>query len=143
MPINYQGRLTDVGGGFDGSFDFQFELYDQADGGNRVGDTVVTQSVGVVDGLFSVDLDFGAVDFGDELWLEISVREDDEGATIGASWRDSRDTRMFNRAVENCASQGRGLGSYSSGTCGFGGSFQCSARIFFESTKRFEAHELQ
>lgn len=81
-PINYQGQLSDASGGADGEFDFQFELYDQAEGGAQVGDTVVKESVAVSDGLFSVDLDFGTVDFGPELWLEITVREGDEGGSF-------------------------------------------------------------
>ena len=54
------------------------------------------------------------------------------GGVAGAWWCDRRDERVFNRAVENCASQGRGLASHSTGTCGFGSSFECGSRIFFQ-----------
>jgi hypothetical protein len=52
-------------------------LYDALTDGNQVGSTVTQADLAVSDGLFAVDLDFGAVFDGTALWLEISVRSGD------------------------------------------------------------------
>lgn len=84
-PISYQGRLADASGPVSGSFDFQFELFDDATAGDQDGLTVIKEDVSVSDGLFTVALDFGEVDFGGELWLEITAREgSDSGPFTGA-----------------------------------------------------------
>ncbi len=72
--FTYQGRLTDAGDPANGTYDFQFELYDTASDGIQVG--VVTQdNIAVADGLFTVKLDFGAGVFtGNARYLEIGVR---------------------------------------------------------------------
>jgi hypothetical protein len=45
-------------------------------GGNQIGNTVAEDSVGVSDGVFTVQLDFGANAFssGNDRWLQIAVR---------------------------------------------------------------------
>ena len=79
--FTYQGRLTDGGGPANGSYDFQFKLYDAASGGAWVG-TIPKDDVTVTDGLFMVELDFGSGVFtGDARYLEIGVRP---GASTGA-----------------------------------------------------------
>ena len=78
--FTYQGRLTDGGGPANGSYDFQFRLYDAASGGAWVG-TIPKDDVTVSDGLFMVELDFGSAFTGDARWLEIGVRP---GASAGA-----------------------------------------------------------
>ena len=73
--FTYQGRLTDGGSPANGSYDFQFKLYDAASGGTQVGSTVTKEDVAVSDGLFTVELDFGTGVFtGDARHLEIGVR---------------------------------------------------------------------
>lgn len=65
-----------------GSFDLEFELYDAASNGNSVGAAQLLQDVSVIDGVFSVTLDFGFSPFaGDRLWLEVRVRD---GASVAA-----------------------------------------------------------
>ncbi len=73
--FTYQGRLTDGGNPANGTYDFQFKLFDAASGGTQVGSTVTVDDVTVTDGLFTVQLDFdsGAFD-GNARWLEIGVR---------------------------------------------------------------------
>jgi hypothetical protein len=72
--FTYQGRLTDGDSLANGDYDFEFKLYDAASNGTQVGSTVTKEDVTVTDGLFTVQLDFGAEVFtGDARWLEIGV----------------------------------------------------------------------
>src|SRR4030042_4861428 len=71
----YQGRLMDANGPADGVFEFQFELYDSPEDGNQLDGTFALLSVDVIDGYFTVELDFGGGVFaGDACWLEIGLR---------------------------------------------------------------------
>jgi hypothetical protein len=79
--FSYQGRLTDGGAPADGSYDFQVALFDALTAGSQVGPSRVREDVTVVDGLFTLSLDFGASAFaGNARWLEVSVRP---GASTG------------------------------------------------------------
>ena len=74
--FSYQGRLTEGGAPPTGTYDMKFRLYDA--GGNPQGspDTVTLDSPGVqvTNGVFTVQLDFGAGTFdGNARFLEISV----------------------------------------------------------------------
>ncbi len=72
--FTYQGQLRQAGDPVDGQADMVFRLYDAAAGGNQVGSTVGPAFVDVADGLFTVQLDFGAAAFnGDARWLEVEV----------------------------------------------------------------------
>lgn len=79
--FTYQGDLTDGGSPANGSYDFEFELYDAASSGSQVGSTVSKDDVAVSDGRFTVELDFGDVFDGTALWLGIAVRD---GSSTGA-----------------------------------------------------------
>ena len=61
--FNYQGRLQDEGTSANGSYDFQFTLWDSLTGGTPQPQptpiTVTTSSVAVAGGVFTVPLDFG------------------------------------------------------------------------------------
>ena len=77
--FNYQGRLQDGGNVANGSYDFQFTLWDAVSGGTQQPQpspvTVTRSSVAVANGVFTVSLDFGANAFpGTNRWLETSVR---------------------------------------------------------------------
>ena len=74
--FTYQGILKDDGSNVEDTADFVFTQWDAAENGSQVGTPVFVNSVEVVDGLFSVELDFGATPYGaDEArWLEIQVR---------------------------------------------------------------------
>lgn len=79
--FTFQGHLTSGGAPANGPYDMRFRLYDAASGGNQVGsmqihDGVTKPVVNVLDGLFTVDPNFGAVFGGTALWLEIEVRPD-------------------------------------------------------------------
>ena len=75
--FTYQGRLIDDGGPADGDYDFEFGLFDVDGGGSALGTTAL-DDVAVIDGLFSVQLDFGEGAFvGEARWPEIGVRPGD------------------------------------------------------------------
>ena len=76
--FTYQGRLAMDGTPATGNYHFRFRLFDAVTGGNQVGNTFTADNVSVADGLFSVQLDFGAGAFdGEARWLEVAVREGD------------------------------------------------------------------
>jgi hypothetical protein len=73
--FTYQGELRLDSGPATASFDMAFRLYGAQAGGSQIGATVNANGVAVVDGLFSVPLDFGPAQFaGDRQWLEIAIR---------------------------------------------------------------------
>ncbi|OAI39530.1 hypothetical protein AYO38_01435 [bacterium SCGC AG-212-C10] len=71
--FTYQGRLVKSGSPANGTHDFVFQLFDAAAGGNAVGPANVRNGVTVSGGLFSVQLDAGAVFTGEKRWLEVKV----------------------------------------------------------------------
>ena len=75
--FTYQGLLTDQGAPAKAVYDLRFTIYDAASGGSVTGGPVDAGDVGVTNGLFTVQLDFGALPFnGSPRWLEIGVRPD-------------------------------------------------------------------
>jgi hypothetical protein len=74
--FTYQGQLKDGGVAASGQYDLQFALFDAASGGSQVGSTQAVLNQTVTDGLFTVQLDFGAdAPFqGEARWLEIAAR---------------------------------------------------------------------
>src|SRR2546427_13243273 len=78
-PLNtaftYQGRLTDNGQLANGTYDFQFRLFDGPTNGAQVPVVLGYPTVAVSNGLFTSGLDFGSNVFnGTTWWLEISLR---------------------------------------------------------------------
>ena len=71
--ITYQGQLQDGSGPFTGTPEMEFRLYESLAGITQVGSTVVHGAVPVTDGLFRVELDFGPVFDGTNLFLEVTV----------------------------------------------------------------------
>jgi len=74
--FTYQGRLTDGAAAANGLYDFTFQLFDAPAGGTSQGAAITTNGVTLVNGLFTVAMDFGAAPFntGGPRWLEIGVR---------------------------------------------------------------------
>lgn len=71
--FTYQGKLNDGGVPANGTYDLAFRLFDEFNGGAQVGATVTKQNVQVVNGIFTVLLDFGD-EFGAPLrYLEVGV----------------------------------------------------------------------
>src|SRR5262245_53135138 len=71
--FTYQGKLNNNSAPANGNYDFEFRLYDVA-GGQQLGATNQRLNVQVVNGIFTVRLDFGANFSGGNRELEISVR---------------------------------------------------------------------
>jgi hypothetical protein len=77
--FTYQGRLMDANGPADGQYDFEFRLYaDPVLNSFQIGGTVDINDLDVIDGYFTVLLDFGNNAFtGNARWLEVGVRPGD------------------------------------------------------------------
>jgi hypothetical protein len=72
--FTYQGQLHDSGTNANGAYTMVFALYDAASGGNQIGGAITTNPT-LVNGLFTVNLDFGAGAFnGNACWLDITVQ---------------------------------------------------------------------
>jgi len=92
VPVNtswtYQGQLRRSGAAYNGTCNFQFSLWDAASAGTQQRSTQSINGVSVVNGLFTVTLDFAevapngqVVDFsGDATWLATSVQCSGDGA---------------------------------------------------------------
>lgn len=78
--ITYQGELVDAGIPASGDYDFEFEIFDAQTAGVSQA-AVVATTLTVSEGIFETTLDFGDSPFvGDQVWLEVRVRESGAGA---------------------------------------------------------------
>jgi len=75
--FTYQGRLLDADDAADSLYDFEFRLFDDPCTGTQQGGTIDVNDLDVIDGYFTVGLDFGGVFNGNTRWLEIAVRPGD------------------------------------------------------------------
>jgi hypothetical protein len=79
----YQGFLNNNGQPANGSFDFEFRLYDALSGGAQVGSTSTAANQAVSNGLFTVMIDFGPGAFnGSARFLQIKVRPAGSGSLV-------------------------------------------------------------
>ncbi|MCH8806611.1 MAG: hypothetical protein IH986_11045, partial [Planctomycetes bacterium] len=86
--FTYQGKLDLQGSPLDGTADFEFTLWDADVTGNMIDAVVPVSNVTVVDGQFTVKIDFGVIAFnGDKRWLEIAVASPSGGALTTLSPR--------------------------------------------------------
>lgn len=72
--FSYQGSLKANGAAANGNYDFEFKLYDHPMVGSQLGGTQTVLNVVVINGVFSVTLDFGNEFSGTARYLEIGVR---------------------------------------------------------------------
>lgn len=71
--FTYQGQLHDGGTNANGAYTMIFKLYDSLSGGNQIG-SGITNTPTLFNGLFTLNLDFGAGAFnGAARWLDITV----------------------------------------------------------------------
>jgi hypothetical protein len=83
--FTYQGRLTDGGQAASGLYDFRAQVYNRAVAGEPgdalVSGTLTFTAVPVSNGLFVLNLDFGASPFnGEARWLQLAVRTNGAGS---------------------------------------------------------------
>lgn len=79
--FTYQGQLFDALEVANGPYDFEFRAFDSEIGGAQVGATSAHAALDVVNGQFSVVVDFGTGVFtGAPVWIEISARPAGGGA---------------------------------------------------------------
>jgi hypothetical protein len=80
--FTYQGQLRDNGTNANGAYTMVFKLYDAGVGGNQIGtDMMITPTL--ANGLFTVNLDFGAGAFdGNARWLDITVTNGPDTQTL-------------------------------------------------------------
>ena len=71
--FRYQGQLKNGNVPVNDTCDIVFSLYDAASNGVQIGNSL-TQIVVIVNGLFTTELDFGAMFNGNERWLDMQVR---------------------------------------------------------------------
>lgn len=88
--FTYQGRLNDAGDPAEGLYDFEFSLYDDPNVaiGSQIGSTLTVDDIDVVDGYFTVQLDFtdeSNIFNGDARWLEVAVRAGAAGPGLYAA----------------------------------------------------------
>src|SRR5688572_12569484 len=72
--FSYQGSVNVAGAPANGNYDFEFVLFDALSAGNQVGSVLPRNNVAVANGIFAVQLDFGATFPGAGRFLEIRVR---------------------------------------------------------------------
>ncbi len=73
--FTYQGQLSAGGTPANGLFDLRFTLHNAAASGTQVAGPLTNAPVGVTNGLFTTELNFGSSTFdGNPRWLEIGVR---------------------------------------------------------------------
>jgi hypothetical protein len=73
--FTYQGRLEKNGRPVDDTCDMGFELWETAEGGFQLGETLTRTGVEIRNGLFTVgDLDFHVLFGGNIFWLQIAVK---------------------------------------------------------------------
>ncbi|MCY7375206.1 MAG: hypothetical protein LH472_04455 [Pyrinomonadaceae bacterium] len=74
--FNFQGRMNDGTNPANGSYDLQFRLYDAIMGGTPIGALAARPNTTLINGVFSVTLDFGVTAFNspDSVFIEIGVR---------------------------------------------------------------------
>jgi hypothetical protein len=71
--FTYQGQLHDGGTNANGTYTLIFALYDSASGGAQIG-AAITNNPTLANGIFTVNLDFGAGAFnGGARWLDITI----------------------------------------------------------------------
>jgi hypothetical protein len=73
--FTYQGKLTDGGTAASTNYDMTFRLFDDPTAGSQIGSSVNNPTVQVLNGIFTVQLDFGSAAFsGADRYLEVNIR---------------------------------------------------------------------
>lgn len=119
--FTYQGSFKDGAVAANGSYDFEFKLFNLVSGGAQQGSTVQRLNVAVVNGSFVVSLDFGAVALsGADRFLDIALRTAGGGAFTPLSPRQKLTSapysvRSLNSATADTATNATQLGGVAAG----------------------------
>jgi hypothetical protein len=82
-PFTFQGFLEQSGSPLNGNANLAFKLYDAQSGGTQQGATVSANSYPVLDGVFTIDLNFAGVAFAEaNRWLQVEVNGTPMGPRI-------------------------------------------------------------
>lgn len=73
QSFTYQGQLRKNGAPVNASCSATFKLFDAATGGVQLGATTVSATLQVVNGLFTIPLDYGALMNGEARWIETAI----------------------------------------------------------------------
>ena len=72
--FTYQGRLEDNGADANGPYDLEFTIWDSESGGNQIGAARVEPDYPVVNGVFTLGIDYPEGTFaGDQRWLQVKI----------------------------------------------------------------------
>src|SRR5437867_97361 len=81
--LTYQSRLLDAGQPANGNYDFELSIAEALTNGSYAGSILSMPAVLVVNGIFTVTLDFGDSVFdGSPRWPEVAVRTNDSPASF-------------------------------------------------------------
>jgi hypothetical protein len=73
-PFTFQGFLEQSGTPLNGNANLAFKLYDAQSGGSQLGSTITANPYPVLDGVFTIDLNFAGVAFAEaNRWLQVEV----------------------------------------------------------------------
>lgn len=82
-PFTFQGFLEQSGSPLNGNVNLAFKLYDAQSGGSQQGATISANAYPVLDGVFTLDLNFVGVAFADaNRWLQVEVNGTPMGPRI-------------------------------------------------------------
>src|SRR5215831_10118735 len=124
--FTYQGQLRDGGTNASGTYWMIFKLYDASGGGNQVGSSL-TNTLTLANGLFTVNLDFGANAFnGDPRWLDITVTNGPDTQTL------SPRVQILPAPYALCAANANSLsnGTWNAGVGNFQGDHGIISNVF-------------
>ena len=119
--FTYQGKLTDNTLAANGTYQIQFGLFDAQSGGNQIGATQTNAVVTVTDGIFTVNLGFGAAAFdGADRFLQISVFSTTTNAFVALNPRQQITSapyavRSLNAGLADMATNAANLGNVPAG----------------------------
>ena len=118
--FTYQGRLLFGDVPANGSYDFEFALFDADSGGNQLGPTFPLSAVNVNNGVFSVRVDFGDQFPGSSRFLEIHVKQSGSGSYAVLSPRQAISSapysiKSLNATNADSAANANQLGGVSAG----------------------------